>query len=156
MKTQPGALCFWQYDAAGITLWLDIRCGGEGVILGGRTLLAAEIIFRAYADCTAFEAGQRFCRAMCPQPLLPAAPVYGANNWYYAYGISSHQEIIQDAQMAARLCQGNENPPFMVIDDGWSPHPKNGPWDRGNDAFPDMAGLAAAIRAQGARPGIVV
>lgn len=156
VKTQPGALCFWQYDAAGITLWLDIRCGGEGVILGGRTLLAAEIIFRAYADCTAFEAGQRFCRAMCPRPLLPAAPVYGANNWYYAYGISSHQEIIQDAQMAARMCQGNKNPPFMVIDDGWSPHPKNGPWDRGNDAFPDMAGLAAAIRAQGARPGIWV
>lgn len=156
VKTQPGAMCFWQYDAAGATLWMDIRSGGEGVILGGRTLRTAEIVMRAYADCTAFEAGQQFCRALSRGALAAPYPVYGANNWYYAYGVSSHEQILEDTRIVARLCAGNSNPPFMVIDDGWSPNPKNGPWDRGNAAFPDMAALAAAIRAQGVRPGIWV
>ena len=156
VKTQPGALCFWQYDTAGVTLWLDVRCGGSGVVLNGRTLTAAQVLFRSYRDCTAFEAGQRFCHEMCADGLTTPAPVYGANNWYYAYGESSHQEIENDARLLAELCAGLENRPFMVIDDGWSPNPKNGPWDRGNERFPDMAALAAAIRAQDVRPGIWV
>ena len=156
VKTQPGAMCFWQYDASGVTLWMDVRNGGRGVVLGGRTLRAAEILFRTYENCTAFEAGQRFCREMSRGARLPKHPVYGANNWYYAYGVSSHDQILEDARIAAELCAGNENAPCMVIDDGWSPNPKNGPWDRGNSAFPDMPGLAASIRAQGVRPGIWV
>lgn len=156
VKARPNALCFWQYDSAGIALWLDVRSGGCGVVLGGRTLTAAEVIFRTYRDCTAFEAGARFCREMCGDGLTTPEPVYGANNWYYAYGQSSAQEIEADARMLAGLCKGLRNRPFMVIDDGWSPNPKNGPWDRGNERFPDMAGLAAAIRAQDVRPGIWV
>jgi alpha-galactosidase len=48
----------------------------------------------------------------------------------------------------------------MTIDDGWQAMSTgNGgaigaPWDRGNAAFPDMPGLASAIRERGARPGI--
>jgi alpha-galactosidase len=42
----------------------------------------------------------------------------------------------------------------MVIDDGWSPTNTAGPWERGNAAFPDMPGLAAAIKRLGVRPGI--
>ena len=133
-----------------------MRSGGCGVVLGGRTLTAAEVIFRTYRDCTAFEAGARFCREMCGDGLTTPESVYGANNWYYAYGQSSAQEIEADARMLAGLCEGLRNRPFMVIDDGWSPNPKNGPWDRGNERFPDMAGLAAAIRAQDVRPGIWV
>jgi alpha-galactosidase len=41
-----------------------------------------------------------------------------------------------------------------VIDDGWSVTNTVGPWDRGNAGFPDMPGLAAAIKKQGVRPGI--
>lgn len=156
VKVRPGALCFWQYDASGATLWMDVRNGGSGVILKGRTLHAATVIFRTYENCTAFEAGQQFCRAMCQDPLTTPQPVYGSNNWYYAYGESSEKEILRDTAIVAKLCQGNENRPFMVIDDGWSPHPKNGPWDRGNAAFPDMAGLAKKIREQNVRPGIWV
>lgn len=156
VKTQPGALCFWQYDASGVTLWMDVRNGGRGVILGGRTLRAAEILFRTYENCTAFEAGQQFCRGMSRGVRAPKHPVYGANNWYYAYGVSSHDQILEDARIVSDLCAGNENAPYMVIDDGWSPNPKNGPWDRGNAAFPDMPALAASIRAWGVRPGIWV
>jgi alpha-galactosidase len=46
-----------------------------------------------------------------------------------------------------------------VIDDGWQPvrgRDKSGvgTWDRGNEKFPDMPGLAASIRRTGAKPGI--
>jgi alpha-galactosidase len=50
----------------------------------------------------------------------------------------------------------------MVIDAGWqadsSPERPvgHGPWDRGNKGFPDIPGIADAIRDIGARPGIWV
>ena len=56
---------------------------------------------------------------MCDDPLLPEKPVYGGNNWYYAYGKSSRSEILGDCRYIASLCAGNENPPHMIIDDGW-------------------------------------
>ena len=34
VKTQPGALCFWQRDTEGITLTLDLRNGGGAAELG--------------------------------------------------------------------------------------------------------------------------
>ena len=36
VRTQPGAFCFWTVDAAGVSLWLDVRNGGAGVALDGR------------------------------------------------------------------------------------------------------------------------
>ena len=156
VMVRPNAMCLWQYDSAGITLWLDVRCGGEGVRLGGRVLTAAEILFAEYSDITAYEAGHRFCFEMCKDPILPDKPVYGANNWYYAYGNSSHRDIVNDATMLAKFCRENVNRPYMVIDDGWSPNPKNGPWHIGNERFPDMAGLAETIHGKNAMPGIWV
>ena len=103
VKARPGAMCMWQYDTAGATLWLDVRNGGSGVVLGGRTLQAAEVIFRAYENCTAFEAGSRFCREMCSDGLTTPSPVYGSNNWYYAYGNSSQREIEEDTRIVASL-----------------------------------------------------
>lgn len=41
--TGAGAFCFWQADAEGISLWLDVRNGGSGVRLGDRSLAAAEV-----------------------------------------------------------------------------------------------------------------
>ena len=156
VRVQPNAFCFWQYDSAGITLWLDLRNGGSGVILGGRTLEVCEVLFACYHDCTAFKAGQQFCALMSPNPKLTNHPVYGANNWYYAYGKSSHEEILADTDILAELCTGIENRPYMVIDDGWSPNPKNGPWTHGNERFPDMQLLAKQISQRNVRPGIWV
>ncbi len=155
VSVRPAALCFWQYDAQGVTLWLDIRNGGSGVILGGRKLKVAEVIFREYRDMSAFEAGERFCGEMCRDPLTLPHPVYGSNNWYYAYGNSSHDEIIADTKIVTELCAGLENIPYMVIDDGWQKYNMDGPWFAGNQKkFPDMKGLADKIKELGARPGI--
>lgn len=158
VKVRAGAMCFWQVDPAGVTLWLDVRCGGEGVILNGRTLKAAELVNETYTGLSAYEAARRFCSVMCTDPLLPASPVYGSNNWYYAYGNSSEQEILADTDYLARLTKELENRPYMVIDDCWQPAHNStyngGPWNGGNAAFPDMPGLVQKIRSKGVKAGV--
>lgn len=153
-----GASCFafWQADPSGISLWLDLRNGGSAVRLGSRTLEAAIIrVRRGAPDESPFQSARRFCRQLCAHPRLASAPVYGGNNWYYAYGRNcSAAAIERDARLMAELAPPGPNRPFMVIDDGWSPVNTAGPWDRGNAGFPDMPGLAAAINRAGVRPGI--
>ncbi len=156
VATGAASFAFWQADPDGISLWLDVRNGGAPVQLGDRVLEAATVITRRGGPGeSAFESARQFCRALCRNPRLPAAPVYGGNNWYYAYGRNcSAQDILRDAGLMAELAPSGANRPFMVIDDGWSVTNTAGPWDRGNDRFPDMPGLAASIRKLGVRPGI--
>ncbi|ANE49069.1 hypothetical protein SY83_20330 [Paenibacillus swuensis] len=159
VQTGAAALCFWQADASGITLWLDVRSGGCGVILNGRELLAAVIIrHEGQAGETLLESMHRFCRVMCEQPLLPDEPVYGGNNWYYAYGESSHREILSDTKRIAALAPSSGPRPYMIIDDGWqichSRVCNGGPWFAGNYKFPDMAALAGEMKSLGTRPGL--
>ena len=164
VKTQPGALCFWRVDASGVSLWLDVRCGGMGVELGGRTLQAAQVVTRqGQPGETPFAAARAFCACLCDHPRLPDQPVYGSNNWYYAYGESTHAQILEDTRLLVDLAPAGENRPFMVIDAGWQPLSGQqhlvdsivgGPYMGGNPRFPDMPGLAAQMRALGARPGI--
>ena len=156
VMVQPNAFAFWQYDTKGVTLWLDIRNGGKGTELGGRILECATVIFSEYKETSAYFAVQEFCKELSPNPYLPKNKVYGSNNWYYAYGKSSHEEIVDDTKLVANMCKGLENIPYMVIDDGWQPNPTDAPWDRGNERFPDMKGLADEMRALGTRPGIWV
>lgn len=166
VMTRPGAICSWQLDPEGVTLKMDVRNGGEGVRLGGRTLAAATVVSEIYEEMSAFAAAQAFCRRMCPDPILPEKPVYGANNWYYAYGRSSREDILADAAYLARLTEGAENRPYMVIDDCWQTGRydaagnyekvyNGGPW-LPNDRFGDMEKLAAEIRERNVIPGIWV
>lgn len=156
VATGAATFAFWQVDPDGISLWIDVRNGGGAVRLGQRTLEAATVrTRRGVAGETAFESARRFCRALCEKPRLTAAPVYGGNNWYYAYGRNCSAAGIQrDSGLIAELAPSGRNRPFMVIDDGWSLTNTTGPWERGNDRFPDMPGLAAAMKKQGVRPGI--
>ena len=156
VRVRPSALCSFTVDNGGITLRLDLRNGTKGVLLSGRTVKAATIVCESYEGVSEFEAAGRFCALMCDDPLLPEKPVYGGNNWYYAYGKSSRSEILGDCRYIASLCAGNENPPHMIIDDGWQCNVCSGPWDRGNDAFGDMGTLAAEMKETGVIPGIWV
>lgn len=156
VMVRPHAFCSWQLDEAGVTLWLDIRNGGAAVRLNGRVLQAATVVFQDFDGLSDWEAASRFCHTMSPAPLLPSEPVYGFNNWYYAYGKSSHADILKDSALLAQLTEGLANRPFMVIDDGWQINRCDGPWDRGNEAFPDMEGLAREMGQAGVRPGIWV
>ncbi len=153
VKVRPAAMSLWQYSGEVLTLWLDCRCGGEGVLLGGRSLTLAEVLFGEYRDMTAFEAVCDFCGRMCSDPLPGGEDLWGSNNWYYAYGRSSHEEILRDTALIAELTSGCPRTPYMVIDDGWQKNSVNAPWEP-NERFPDMKRLAEEMKAMGVRPGI--
>lgn len=153
VAVRPSALCFWQYDSSGVILWLDVRCGGKGVILNGRTLEACEIVFGEYAGVSAYEGGRQFCRLMADKTRPVKAPVYGSNNWYYAYGKFTREEVINDAKQLVSLTTGIKNPPYMVIDDGWQKYNCDSPWVP-RDFFGSLPEMAKEISGTGAIPGI--
>lgn len=159
VMTAPDAYCFWMADEAGITLWLDVRCGGLGVILGGKIITPAVVMQRSRADVSPYIALKDFCRELCPNPLLPDGPVFGSNNWYYAYGRSSARETLRDAAATVRWCEGIAQRPYVVLDDGWQQYADmksaaGRPYECGNPRFPDMKGLAEDMAALGCVPGL--
>lgn len=162
VMVRPAAFAQWRVEPTGVTLLLDLRNGRDGVRLGGRRLAVATVVTQGYSleKWTAFSAAKDFCHRMCRDPLLPKAPVIGANNWYYAYGNITHDSVLEDSRYLMKMTDGLSVQPYMVIDDGWqAQHWQNGdynggPWDRGNQHFPDLPGLAAEMSALGVRPGI--
>lgn len=151
----PDAMCSWKYDCKTIKLFMDMKNGGASVNLEGKTIHAAKIIFSEYFDISAFKALCEFCKEMSPAPLKTDRIIYGSNNWYYAYGKSSKEDILKDTELIASICSGNKNKPYMVIDDGWQPNPTNPPWVP-NEKFVDMKELADNMKQAGVIPGIWV
>ncbi|HEX5475852.1 MAG TPA: hypothetical protein VFX12_14425 [Vicinamibacterales bacterium] len=159
VETGAAALCFWQIDREGISLFADVRSGGAGVHLGDRSLdVCAARCRPGRTDESPFAALHAFCRELCARPRLPAEPAYGSNDWYWAYGNNSAATVLADARRIVDLSPPGGNRPFAVIDDGWQPEREDrgqaGVWDRGNAKFGDMAHVADRMRAAGARPGI--
>jgi alpha-galactosidase len=162
VRTRPGALAHWHLDADGVSLWLDVRSGGRGVVLAGRVLEAATVITREGREGeSAFAAARAFCAALHDRPLLSAAPVYGGNSWYSAYDRIDADLIRRMTEDVVALSPGGANRPFAVIDSGWQMSialdgASGGPWKDPNRQFPPMARLSDEIRGMGARPGIWV
>ncbi|MBF9018644.1 MULTISPECIES: hypothetical protein [unclassified Oceanispirochaeta] len=160
VETGPSAMCFWRVDEEGVSLFLDVRNGTEPVLLGNRKLEAAVIKVMAGRDgISSYRAHRNFCEMLCCDPKLPDHAIYGGNNWYYTYGItSSREEILHDSTVISQLSE-SENRPYMVIDNGWQSCSyygdyNGGPWDRGNNFFPEMHTLAENMKSEGVRPGI--
>ncbi|MEO8620642.1 MAG: glycoside hydrolase family 36 protein [bacterium] len=160
VRTGAKSFCFWQMDAGGISLFADVRSGAAGVQLGERVLTACEVVCRpGQPNESPFAAVHAFCKQMCAAPKLPSQPVYGSNDWYYAYGNNSEATVLGDAERIVELSPPSGNRPFAVIDDGWQPGRGKdkvgaGTWDKGNDKFPDVPGLVAKVKQIGARPGV--
>jgi alpha-galactosidase len=145
VETEASSFAMWQVDTAGITLWLDVRNGGDGLQLGQRVLRAATLVARRGVSGESIpEALSSFCRSICGSPRLPKSVVYGSNDWYYAYGRNSAEGIVRDANLVASLAPSSGPKPFAIVDDGW----------QNRKTFPDMAALTAQIRSAGARPGL--
>ncbi len=153
VMVRPNSFVCFQYDASGVTAWVDVRNGGRGVELGGRKILACSFVCKHYDGISEFQAAKEFCKVMCTDPILPKEPVYGSNNWYYAYGKSSYEDIMKDAEVIAKLAGQNENKPYMVIDDGWSVNSCAGPW-KPNEKYGDMKKVAERFVEMGLKPGI--
>lgn len=162
VKTGANSFCSWQVTENGLTLTLDTRSGGNGVMLGSRILKAAEIVVYKTNEATPFVALKKFLKIMCDKPRMPKQPVYGINDWYFSYGNNSEKLIIEHTEMMAPMAEGLKNRPFSVIDAGWFQNPPSSPndccWgdnmDTPDDKFGDMGKLAEKIRTIGMRPGI--
>jgi alpha-galactosidase len=153
VMTGSVSIAWWQVDTGGVTLWLDVRNGGRPVQLGDRRLHVATVV--QVQGGSPFETTGQLCQAMCPTPRLPSGPVYGINDWYFAYGSSTADSILRDTRTLVELAPPGGVRPYSVIDDGWQVGPATcGPWTGGNAKFPDVAGLARQIKDLGARPGI--
>ena len=95
-------------------------------------------------------------------PALPRQPVYGINDWYYAYGNNNPELILRQTALMTELATDPGNRPFSVVDAGWASihltirETEDGMDDfsRPNDKFKDMGKLAADIRKLGMRPGL--
>ena len=130
VKTDARALCFWQLDPEGVSLWLNVTNGGNGVELGGRPLKMATVVTQRGGDGEdAMTAVEGLCRAMCARMSRPTTPIYGTNDWCYSYGHSTAQTILRDTEFIAGLSPSRGVRPFSVIDGGWS---------NGTAAWPDM------------------
>lgn len=146
VRTDARALCFWQVDSQGVSLWLNVTNGGNGVELGQRHLTMATIVSRRghrgedASDCIA-----GLCRQMCARKSRPIVPIYGANDWDYSYGTSSAETILRDTEFIVDVSPVGSTRPFSVIDGGW---------ENGSAAWPDMGKLAAGIKQRNARPGL--
>lgn len=164
VKTGCNAICYWNVSPENIELTLDTHSGGVGVELGARKLHAADIITtKSTATENAFATAHRFCRLMCDKPRLPKQPVYGINDWYFAYGKNSEALIKQITGIMAELVTDTTNRPFSVVDGGWMSYSPYSPGDasgwgedftKPNDKFSDMHTMANEIKALGMRPGI--
>lgn len=158
VKTGANSFAFFQADPSGITVLLDVRNGGCGVELKA-PLVCAEIVCReGKTGETPFAAAQEFCKQMCPNPNLPKTPVFGLNNWYWAYGIIDEATVLHESEYLSSLSVGCEHKPFMVVDDGWQYTHSNcyngGPWNSTNECFSSMDEVADKIKERGCRPGI--
>jgi alpha-galactosidase len=160
VKTGPAAFCFWQVDTSGISLWLDVRNGSEGLRLTERDLQTAVVIAsRGELGVSAFREATAFCRRLCEHPRLPTGPLYGSNNWYYTYGEGfGASDILRDSELISELSPANhEQRPYMVIDMGWGAARDGArPWNKASRLFPDMPGLAGKMKDSGVKPGLWV
>ena len=163
VKTGANSFCFWKVSGTNLSLTLDTRSGGDGVQLGDRKLLAAEIVtLKSKTGETAFQATRRFMGVMCAKARMPKEPVYGINDWYFSYGNNSDKLILAHTELMAPMADGLSNRPFSVVDAGWFIGPPSAPndccWgdrmDVPNSKFKDMASLTDNMRKTGMRPGI--
>jgi hypothetical protein len=146
VKTDAAALCFWQLDPEGVSLWLNVTNGGDGVALGSRKLIMVTVVSRRGVEGEASsEAVAQLCRGLCARVSRPALPIYGSNDWCYSYGRSTAETILRDTEFIVELSPRGGARPFSVIDEGYF---------NGTPAWPDMAGLAATMKQHTARPGI--
>nr|MBQ4319072.1 hypothetical protein [Clostridia bacterium] len=162
VKTGPNAFCHFQCDDHGITLWIDVRNGGRGVEITEPLDVCDIICDEGTEGEDPYRTAEKFCARMCEAPVQLKTPLFGVNNWYWAYGNISHETIMTETDQLMDMCRDAVAKPYMILDDGWqlnrfsskSGSYNGGPWDRPNANFTDMAETAEAIHAKGAYAGI--
>ena len=161
VKTQPNAMCSWQYSQKNVILNIDLRSGTYPVELNGRALYACTVVMHKF-DGDLFGACRDFCSMLCDSPRYVKRPVFGGNDWYCCYGDNSEEKILKHARYVAECARNCSCKPYMVVDDGWQichhndaeEYYNGGPWKYSNINFPDMKTLADKMDKIGVIPGI--
>ncbi|MBS1946730.1 MAG: hypothetical protein JST47_03095 [Bacteroidetes bacterium] len=152
VKTGCNAICYWKVEGGELSLFLDTKNGGNAVRLGSRKLHAADITAtKNIGDENVFATARRFCKQMCDHPKKVAQPVYGINDWYFAYGNNSASLILRHTALLSPLATNTANRPFSVIDDGWY---EGNACILPNEKFGKMDKLTGEIKELGMRPGL--
>ncbi len=163
---KTGADCFamWQVDTFGVTLFLNLTCDTRGTDLK-EPLVACEVVeLEGEIGEDPYKVAKKFSYVMCENGVLPKTPVFGVNNWYWAYGNVSHDSVMDECDYLMEMTEGCKNSPYMIIDDGWQKFRKSlsgkdegfyigGPWTP-NAKFPDIYDTANQIHAKGAKAGL--
>ena len=160
VKVQPDCFAYWQADTRGITLFLNLTSGSRGVDLT-EPLVACQVVERLGEEGeTPFESARAFAAKMCEHPVLPREPIFGVNNWYWAYGRITHDSVMTETDYLLEMTDGCSHRPYMILDDGWQLNRTfngdnyiGGPWIP-SDRFGDMAKTADDIHKKGAKAGI--
>lgn len=160
---KTGADCFASFyvDTDGITLFLNLCCGNDGTDLQAPIVACEVVELAAEPHENAYQTAARFATCLCDRPVLPKTPVFGVNNWYWAYGDISHEIVLEETEQLMELTKGCTHAPYMIIDDGWQINRADaqnttcigGPW-AGNERFADMRRTAEEIRKRGAKAGL--
>lgn len=161
VKTGADSFVFFQVDHDGITVFINLCNGNDGTDLQ-EPLVACEIIQQeGIQGEDPYLTAQSFAKRLCENPVLPKQPIFGVNNWYWAYGNISHESVMVETEHLMHLAKGCKHSPYVIIDDGWQkyrddparyPNP-GAPWI-GNSRFPDLKKTADGIHERGAKAGI--
>lgn len=160
VKTGADCFAFFQVDTDGVTLFLNLTSGTDGVDLQ-KPLFACEVTELHEKNVkNVYSVAARFSKMLCDNPVLPKTSVFGVNNWYWAYGDISYESVLNETDYLLQMTDGCKNKPYMIIDDGWQKHRIpgagnyiGGEWEP-NDKFGDMRKMADAIHKKGAKAGI--
>ncbi len=161
VKTGSNCFAFFQVDSHGITLMLNLMSGAKGTHVK-ESFVACEIVESvSQGNENAFMTAKRFMGMLCENPVMPKSPIFGTNNWYWAYGNISRESVLQETVYLQEMTDGVQNRPSLIIDDGWqinrsaSPNAYiGGPFSHSNARFPDMGEMAQRIAESGAKPGL--
>ncbi len=159
---KTGADCFasWYVDPKGITLFLDLSNGSGGTDLKEPLLVCEVVELEGGQNEPTYNVAEKFAKLMCDNPVLPKEPIFGINNWYWAYGDISAETVLKETDYLMEMTKGTKHRPYMIIDDGWQKWRKveqgayiGGEWQP-NEKFGDMKLLVDKIHARGAKAGL--
>lgn len=160
VKTGADCFAFWQVDAHGVTLFMNLCSGNEGTDLKSPITACEVVELFGNEGEDPYKLAKRFSAMLCDSPVLPNEPIFGVNNWYWAYGHISKDTISTETDYLLEMCDGTKHRPYMIIDDGWQLNRTydkgayiGGPWTA-NDRFGSMADTADMIHRKGAKAGI--
>lgn len=121
VKTGANCFAFFQVDTDGITLFLNLCSGLNGTDIS-ELLFACEVVEHRSDGADYYKTAVEFAKKMCDNPVLPKTPVFGVNNWYWAYGDISCESVLKETDYLLEMTRGCKNKPYMIIDDGWQKH----------------------------------